>query len=265
MADASYVAGRDESGNEYGEWWVCPDRAADIGGATTTEAIAAAGGFALAYRYKDAGAGLTSRENARCIDETTPQSAIYWFPGNAAAKCASASRTNRGGMAARPPPRTSGLTTSMATGSRTTVAAPPSSASGSSAPTARRPMPTPSTGGRVRLSRLCERRAKPRASSKKNLTRLNQTRIKRRTYETWARSRTTVATPPSSASGTSTPTTRRPMPTPTPGGRVRRRRRGDSLAIAPCFSINHPLKAPSALPRIFAGARVNFRSYSAAK
>ena len=87
MADASYVAGRDESGNEYAEWWVCPDRAADIGGATTTEAIAAAGGFALAYRYKDAGAGLTSRENARCIDETTPQSAIYWFPGNAAAKC----------------------------------------------------------------------------------------------------------------------------------------------------------------------------------
>ncbi len=85
MADASYVAGRDEDGKEYGEWWVCPDRAADIGGATTTEAIAAAGGFALAYRYR--GDGLTSRENARCIDETTPQSAIYWFPGHAAAKC----------------------------------------------------------------------------------------------------------------------------------------------------------------------------------
>ena len=85
MADASYVAGRDEDGNEYAEWWVCPDRAADIGGATTTEAIAAAGGFPLAYRYK--GAGLTSKEQARCIDETSLQSAIYWFPGNAAAKC----------------------------------------------------------------------------------------------------------------------------------------------------------------------------------
>ena len=85
MADASYVAGRDEDGNEYGEWWVCPDRAADIGGATTTEAIAAAGGFPLAYRYK--GAGLTAKESARCIDETSLQSAIYWFPGNAAAKC----------------------------------------------------------------------------------------------------------------------------------------------------------------------------------
>ncbi len=85
MSDASYVAGLDEDGVAYGEWWVCPDRAADVGGATTTEAIAAAGGFPLAYRYK--GAGLTSKESARCIDETSPQSSIYWFPGNAAAKC----------------------------------------------------------------------------------------------------------------------------------------------------------------------------------
>lgn len=86
MADAAYVAGRDEDGNEYAEWWVCPDRAADVGGATTTDALAAAGGFPLAYRYK--GAGLTSKEQARCIDETSAQSAIYWFPGHAAAKCA---------------------------------------------------------------------------------------------------------------------------------------------------------------------------------
>ena len=87
MSDASYVAGRDADGKEYAEWWVCPDRAASIGAMTSTDDLLAAGAFPLAYRFKDAAAGVTTMESARCIDETTPQSAIYWFPGNAAAKC----------------------------------------------------------------------------------------------------------------------------------------------------------------------------------
>lgn len=85
MSDASYVAGKDANGVNYGEWWVCPDRACDIGGCTTVEALEAAGAFPLAYRY--GGAGVTASEPARCIDETSTQASIYWFPGNTSAKC----------------------------------------------------------------------------------------------------------------------------------------------------------------------------------
>lgn len=83
--DASYVARKDESGNNHGEWWVCPDRAADIGGATTIEALLSAGAFKLGYEYN--ATGKTNRESSRCIDETTIQSSIYWFPGSTKDKC----------------------------------------------------------------------------------------------------------------------------------------------------------------------------------